>query len=91
MRLDHVKVGLIILQRKTIGLYVRIRFVLGTAPSHVSIPLKSEWPDGQRQINEAGKCIREKNSLKNEIQRWRPSSGVPRDCVNRIRLLAASA
>ncbi len=28
----------------------------------------------------------EKYSLKNEIQRWRPYSGVPRGCVNRIRL-----
>ncbi len=27
-----------------------------------------------------------KYSLKNEIQRWRPSSGVPRGCVNRIHL-----
>ncbi len=27
-----------------------------------------------------------KYSLKNEIQRWRPCSGMPRGCVNRIRL-----
>ncbi len=27
-----------------------------------------------------------KYSLKNEIQRWRSCSGVPRGCVNRIRL-----
>ncbi len=27
-----------------------------------------------------------KYSLKNGIQRWRQSSGVPRGCVNRIRL-----
>ncbi len=27
-----------------------------------------------------------KYNLMNEIQRWRPGSGVPRGCVNRIRL-----
>ncbi len=57
---------------------VRIQFVLETAPS--LDPPKSKWHDGQRQINEG------KYSLKNEIQRWRPSSGMPRGRVNRIRL-----
>ncbi len=38
--------------------FVRIRFILGTAPSHVSIP-KSKWHDCQKRVNEAGKCIRE--------------------------------
>ncbi len=52
-------------------------FVLGTAPSHVSIPPNQNGT----MINEAGKY-----SLKKEIQRWRPSSGVPRGCVIRIRL-----
>ncbi len=47
---------------------VGIRFVLGTAPSHVSIPPKSEWHDGQRQINEAGKCIRENAALRTKFR-----------------------
>ncbi len=47
---------------------VRIRFVLGTAPSHVSIPPKSEWHDGQRQINETGKCIRENTALRTKFR-----------------------
>ncbi len=39
-----------------------IRFVLGTAPA-ISRSHKSGWPYGQRQINEAGKCIRENTAL----------------------------
>ncbi len=49
-------------------------------------PPKSKWHDGQRRINEAGKCIREKYSLLSDIKRWRPSSGVPRGSVTRIRV-----
>ncbi len=44
---------------------------------------ESKWHDGQRQINEAGKCIRENTAL--DIERWRSCSGVPRGCVNRTR------
>ncbi len=47
---------------------VRVRFVLGTAPSHVSIPPESDWHDGQRQINEAGKCIRENTALRTKFR-----------------------
>ncbi len=36
-------------------------------------PPKSEWHDGQRRINESGKC-----SLKKEIQSWRLGSGMLR-------------
>ncbi len=44
------------------------RLVLrGTAPSHVSIPRKSKWYDGQRRINEAGKCIRENTALRTKF------------------------
>ncbi len=42
---------------------------------------KSKWHDGQRRINEASKY-----SLQDGILRWRSCSGVPHDCVNRIRL-----
>ncbi len=40
-------------------------------------PPKSEWHDGQRQINEAGKCIRENTTLRTKfrggvrVQAWR--------------------
>ncbi len=44
-------------------------------------PPKSEWHDGQRQLNEAVKY-----SLLNDIKRWRSCSGVPRGCGNKIRL-----
>ncbi len=42
---------------------------------------KSKWRDGQRRINDSGKY-----GLLNDINRWRWCSGVPRSCVNRIRL-----
>ncbi len=44
-------------------------------------PPKSKWHDGQRRINEAGKCIRENTALRTKFR-----GGVPRGCVNRIRL-----
>ncbi len=48
---------------------VGIWFVLGTAPRHFSIPPpKSEWHDGQRQINEAGKCIRGNTALRTKFR-----------------------
>ncbi len=43
---------------------------------------KSKWHDGQSQINEAGKYFRENAAF----WTWHSCSGVPRGCVNRIRL-----
>ncbi len=43
---------------------VRIQFVLETAPQPGLDPPKSEWHDGQRQINEAGKYIRDYTALR---------------------------
>ncbi len=34
-------------------------------------PSKSKWHDGQRRINEAGKCVEGKYSLLNVIKKWR--------------------
>ncbi len=31
-------------------------------------PPKSEWPDGRRRINEAGKCIRENKALRTKFR-----------------------
>ncbi len=47
---------------------VGIRFVLGTAPQPCLDPPKSKWHDGQRQINEAGKCIRENTVLRTKFR-----------------------
>ncbi len=43
----------------------------------------ARWP---KQINEAGKCIRENTAFWTILNRWRLCSGMPRGCVNRIRL-----
>ncbi len=40
-----------------------VRFVLRKTPSHVRSS-KSKRHDGQRRINEAGKCIRENTALR---------------------------
>ncbi len=47
---------------------VGVRFVQGTAPSHVSIPPKSKWHDGHRRVHEAGKCIRESTALRTKFR-----------------------
>ncbi len=43
--------------------FVRIRFVLETAPSHASIP-----PNQHGTMNEAGKCIRENTALRTKFR-----------------------
>ncbi len=46
------------------------------------LPAMSRPPKSKLQINEAGKCIRGKYSLLNDIKRWHSCSGVPRGCVS---------
>ncbi len=63
---------------------IEIRFVLATDPVMSRSPQirMPRWPKTDKW---GGKMYKRKYSLKNEIQRWRQCSGVPRGCVPRIR------
>ncbi len=65
----------------------RYRFVLGTAPVMSRSP--QIWMAWWSKTDKWGREMYQgKYRIKNEIQRWRSCSGVPRDCVNINRLLA---
>ncbi len=48
--------------------YCRNSVCSRTSPQPCLDPPKSEWHNGQRQINEAGKCIRENTALRTKFR-----------------------
>ncbi len=55
-------------QPKNYSFYCRNSVCSRNSPQPCLDPSKSEWHDGQRQINEAGKCIRENTALRTKFK-----------------------